>query len=375
MVEKIKKFFSKAKPLEERIFNVILIVGTIVVLVSLIVTLFEGFSPFAIICTAADMVFLILIFILAHSFKKMEAAKHVLCYFMNLVLLPTTFFSCGGVDSGMPLYLLAGIFLIMPLLSGKQRWICLIVSIVWETIVIGVSYFFMEGSGYNLDADHEILAELTLEARVLDVALSFFLVSAAVAMMMLLILNSYQKERDVSEELLVRLDDLSKKDGLTGLYNRREFFSRLDRMTDEVFMKSKDYYIAMFDIDHFKKINDTYGHVFGDIALKTVSGQILNTMDEGASEIAARYGGEEFVFLFRAIDDKSAFKRIEDIRKGVQALVWPDDSELVITISGGVLPCANYNDVNVMMTHVDGLLYEAKHTGRNRIVTEGGKGL
>ena len=190
---------------------------------------------------------------------------------------------------------------------------------------------------------------------------------------MLLIISSYQRERDVSEALLERLDELSKKDGLTGLYNRREFFNRLDRKTDEIFNIANGYYIAMFDIDHFKKINDTYGHVFGDIALKTISGQLLSTMDENASEIAARYGGEEFVFLLRAIDDKSAVKRIEDIRKRVQALVWPDYSGLVITISGGVLPCTNYNDVNVMMTHVDGLLYEAKHSGRNRIVSESGR--
>ena len=375
MIEKIKVFFSKAKPLEERVFNVVLIVGTLEVLVSFFVTFFEGLSTFASICTAVDMFFLIFSFLLAHAFNRMELAKYVLCYFLNLILLPTTFFSCGGIDSGMPLYMLAGLFLAIPLLTGKSKWICLFISLIWECAVIALSYAFMDGAKFSIDLGFEILTKLTLESRVLDMVMSFFLVGLSLAIMMNLIISSFQRERDISEELLERLDDLSKKDGLTGLYNRREFFTRLDKNTEEMFMKSKGYYIAMFDIDHFKKINDTYGHVFGDIALKTISGQLLYSVDEEVSEIAARYGGEEFVFLFRAIDDKGAFKRIDDIRKHVQALTWPDYSDLVITISGGVLPCANYSDVNVMMTHVDSLLYEAKHSGRNRIVSEGGKGL
>ncbi len=375
MIDKIKKFFSKAKPMEERLFDVVLVVGTLVVMVSLVVTFFEGLSPFASICTAIDMVFLIFIFLLAHAFGKMETAKHVLCYFMNLILLPTTFFSCGGIDSGMPLYMLAGLFLIIPLLQGKQKWICLVISLLWESVVIGLSYVFMDGAKYVVDPGFEVLTKLSLESRVVDMIMSFCLVGLSITIMMNLIISSFQRERDISEELLIRLDDLSKKDGLTGLYNRREFFSRLDKMTDEMFMKSKGYYIAMFDIDHFKKINDTYGHVFGDIALKTISGQLLTSAEEEVSEIAARYGGEEFVFLFRAIDDRNAFVRIDNIRKHIQALTWPDYSDLVITISGGVLPCANYTDVNVMMTHVDSLLYEAKHSGRNRIVSEGGRGL
>ena len=371
MITKIKEFFSKAKPLEERIFNAVVIVGSLVVLASLIVTFFEGLSPFATICTAIDMFFLIMILILAHGFHKMELAKHVLCYFMNIVLLPTTFFSCGGIDSGMPLYLMAGLFLIVPLLNGVHRWVCLIISVTWESIVIGGSYFFMEGSKHDIDVNHEFLTKLTLEARVLDMIFSFVLVGLAVSMMMLLILSAYQRERDISEELLVRLDDLSKKDGLTGLYNRREFFRRIESM--ELFRKKDGYYVAMFDIDHFKNINDTYGHLFGDLALKRVSGELLKSVIEEENEIAGRYGGEEFVFLLRAVDDKMAVQRIESIRKNVQALTWQEHTGLTITISGGVLPCANYEDLNVMMTHVDGLLYEAKHSGRNRVISEGSR--
>lgn len=369
MAEKIKKLIGEDKTLEERIFAVTLVVGFIIVIISTIVTVIERLSIFASVSSAIGAFIFLLIMVVNYVMKNEKAARIMLCYFMNCILIPITFFTCGGIDSGMPLYVLGALFLIIPTLKGMQRLVCFCISLLIDICMIGISYNFMPGNKAKTRFQYNILANLTLEARIIDMIASVFLVSIFICITTYLILSAYQSEREKKELLLERLDDLSRKDELTGLFNRRELFHHFEMVG---LFSEKKYYVAMFDIDHFKQINDTYGHIFGDFALKNISAQLNAIINPAENEIAARYGGEEFVLLLRAKDDEEAYSRVERVRKNVEGLKWEEYPELTITISGGIISCFGFDQLTSMLSEADHLLYEAKHTGRNRICTIGG---
>lgn len=355
---------KERKTLEERVFAVTLLVGFAIIIISTLVTVIEKLSLLASVFSLSGAVIFLIIMIINYKWKKEMLARLLLCYFMNCCVIPVTFFSCGGIDSGMPLYMLAGLFVIIPTLKGTKRIVCFVISLICHICTIGISYNFMEGNRAKTHFKNNILAKLTLENRMIDMITSVLLVALFICATTYLILEAYQKERENKEILMERLDDLAKKDELTGLFNRRELFRHFDAVG---LFSERKYYVVMFDIDHFKSINDTYGHIFGDHALRIISNELSSICDEAENEIAARFGGEEFVLLLRAKDEDEAYKRVEDLRERIAALKWEEYPDLSITISGGVIDCYGYDKLNSMLSEVDKLLYEAKQTGRNRI--------
>ncbi len=164
------------------------------------------------------------------------------------------------------------------------------------------------------------------------------------------------------------LENMALTDGLTGLYNRRYF----DIFYENVFAQSSRYDVPlsliMCDIDHFKKINDTYGHDKGDIVLKEIAGILkVNTRK---SDIAARFGGEEFMLCLPSTEITSA---IDVARKIKQMILKIKTKEIKkVTISMGVTFYRKEFGSNPkdLLKRLDNLLYEAKNRGRNRIISE-----
>ena len=152
-------YFNKQEKLEDKIFSFVLAVGTIVVAGSTVVTYAEQLSQWATIFTSLCGLFMIFIFVLAYVYDKKEISRVLMCYLLNVVLLPLTFFSCGGIDSGMPLYLLAGLFITIPILKGKNRTICVVTSLIIDVCMIGISYNMMEGNKAKSQIKLEILAK------------------------------------------------------------------------------------------------------------------------------------------------------------------------------------------------------------------------
>ncbi len=154
----------------------------------------------------------------------------------------------------------------------------------------------------------------------------------------------------------------SKVDGLTKLFNRKS----LDRAIDLLKKGNQPYGIIMIDIDHFKDINDTYGHQNGDIVLERIGQLILSESSNDAG--CYRYGGEEFVVLLSRSSIPYAGAIAERLRRAMQQQTWPFGEQLVITVSGGVASGSGDFDV---LKQADENLYHSKENGRNRItVTE-----
>ena len=169
---------------------------------------------------------------------------------------------------------------------------------------------------------------------------------------------------DVTEltESKLRLEKMVATDYLTGVYNRRHLFSELNNLVISSERYKTKLSLLMIDIDHFKKINDTYGHQIGDKALIKVAHFLKETLRK--CDIVGRYGGEEFMIILPHTGIDQAYHCAERIRKKVEKLDLGIPHNL--TISSGVSEYYDGSSVNDLIRKADLLLYEAKSKGRNR---------
>jgi diguanylate cyclase (GGDEF)-like protein len=158
------------------------------------------------------------------------------------------------------------------------------------------------------------------------------------------------------------------RDYLTGLRNRKYFFEHCPQLHQDAQAGGPPVAVAMFDVDHFKKVNDTYGHDGGDVALRHLA-TLLREHLPGADPVA-RFGGEEFCVLLPGVDRATATARFEEVRRQVEASVaMHGDVPIRFTVSAGVAlhPGTSVGD---MVSRADELLYRAKESGRNRVIVE-----
>lgn len=169
-------------------------------------------------------------------------------------------------------------------------------------------------------------------------------------------------------DLIGALQDLATKDFLTGLSNRRHFFEVTGQRLDAMKRTPQPLAVATIDIDHFKKINDTYGHDGGDIALKAVSRAV--TEHARTNDMVARFGGEEFVVFAPGLDAKSGWAYFESLRERIAAIVveLADGQHFQLTTSIGVCisPDGSQN-IHALLSDSDRMLYTAKAGGRNQV--------
>ncbi len=181
-----------------------------------------------------------------------------------------------------------------------------------------------------------------------------------------------EKAEKLANELMKankKLRDMAFKDGLTGLYNHRYFQELMDRELSRAQRYRRPLALIMIDIDHFKKINDTYGHPQGDVVLRSISRVIRESIRE--SDIAARYGGEEFAIVLPETDLKGAAAAAERIRRKVEAeKIKLNGKEVGVTISLGVAalerPGKGIKKSDIIDL-ADKALYKSKTSGRNKI--------
>ena len=165
------------------------------------------------------------------------------------------------------------------------------------------------------------------------------------------------------------LEEKATIDKLTGIANRQAFDDRLGAAIDEAATRRSDLGLIILDLDHFKRVNDTYGHQTGDEALRLV-GKCLNKISDEA-RFAARYGGEEFAVIVADATARELRELAEDIRKSVSRIRFRHGSkELSVTASLGVAHVSFAEeavDPPEIIRRADECLYDAKHDGRNRV--------
>ncbi len=170
---------------------------------------------------------------------------------------------------------------------------------------------------------------------------------------------------------LTRVRDESMIDALTQVLNRKGFDAKMADMLAVTAPEGRLHGLIMFDIDHFKKVNDTHGHVMGDRVLQAVGEVLKNCIQNYASASVARYGGEEFAMLVPATSPEESLKLAELVRLHTKALKIRDRRTqavvLTVTISGGLALHQSDEDAQALIARADTALYRSKQDGRDRI--------
>ncbi len=173
------------------------------------------------------------------------------------------------------------------------------------------------------------------------------------------------------ESSIQKYKKLSLIDSLTGLYNRRAFSARLDEEIAKVYRYSTDCHLILMDVDHFKTVNDTYGHDVGDIVLKTISSELKS--NSRVEDMVCRVGGEEFAIICPNVSRNNALYFAERLRVLIEAcsITYDGDKELKVTVSIGFVSLEPSLSAQQVIKQADILLYDAKRQGRNRVCADG----
>jgi two-component system cell cycle response regulator len=179
-----------------------------------------------------------------------------------------------------------------------------------------------------------------------------------------------KRYQDALKSSYVQTLSLATTDNLTGLYNRHYMGTHLQNMAASSQSAYRPLSLMIMDIDHFKSVNDTYGHAIGDMVLKEVAKTIIDCIR--GSDLAVRYGGEEFVVVMPNTSLEQGIDVAERIRRVLEEKSLPiphPDGSIRRTVSVGVAELQDGGDtIDALICRADDLLYQAKHGGRNRVV-------
>jgi diguanylate cyclase (GGDEF)-like protein len=200
------------------------------------------------------------------------------------------------------------------------------------------------------------------------ISVNVFVQLFSIHMVLFVIIGYFRRQENIMakqlQSLNTQLQEEMKIDDLTGAYNRRGFTSLLDQALAKYSQEDQKFVLAIIDLDHFKRVNDNYGHQKGDEVLKALGHHFKSMISD--TDTLIRYGGEEFIICFPQTELKKALKTMENIRRSVEELDLFEDDHM--TISVGMTRIENEDTPTLLLSRADSALYEAKSSGRNKIV-------
>lgn len=311
------------------------------------------------IAAAASLVsfFVMLVLMIVSFFMKDITVNRIFCsIFLNFFMFPALFWVTGGVNCGMVFYFILGLSVAALILNGICRTVVITLTLIFDCVCLYLGFRYPEMAN-----------PLSYEERQMDTISSFVIVAVFIVAVILIMSQEYQKEHDKVVEHAERLNQQALTDSLTKLYNQRFLTDMLNRISDTYTSETGSISIVLFDLDDFKKINDTYGHLRGNQVLCRFASILREKA--GEKNIAVRYGGEEFILLLPDFNYEAAFSFAEMIRLDVlHDKMLADLTKNTFSVSGGVAVYKMGMSTDEWIRQADANLYTAKKNGKNRIV-------
>jgi len=329
------------------------------------------------------------------SSQNYELLSLLVVIFLSFIFFPAMWLFTGGTYGSIPYYIIINSGIIALLLNKKQR------RIVFPLFALTVAaLMIIEYKVPNITVKYDSSTK-----RYIEFAFGLIVCLVSAVVLVAALVDSYTKELHKSRQYLATLEERSREvekknellqscntellkakeeaeelnkllnketqklhklsitDDLTETYNRRFITAYLKEQIEEAQQNRQKLTIAFIDIDNFKEINDTYGHVYGDFVLKRISRTIMSNLRQ--TDIIGRYGGDEFLIIFPNTGKEEGYVCIERVRKKVMELAWQNDMG-AITISGGVSEFDSTKSSS-MLQQLDRLLYDAKYKSKNHI--------
>jgi diguanylate cyclase (GGDEF)-like protein len=235
--------------------------------------------------------------------------------------------------------------------------------VIWSIGISGIAAVFYAVHG-RIDVP---------DSSIFESILVWLYFSLILARCLLLSVNANEMRSRLAasrEKLAVTLQKvqlLASHDELTRCLNRRSLIAALERERSRAERSGTPFSIALIDLDHFKRINDTHGHGVGDEVLRALAATVHDTMR--ATDVFGRYGGEEFLMILVGTAPAPALEAMERIRVAVAAKTWSAIApDLLVTMSVGIASHGKGESIEHMLNRADMALYQAKTAGRNTIV-------
>lgn len=285
--------------------------------------------------------------------KKTNLFATICISVTGLLIFPMMFFANAGLHGGMPYYLLIAIACAALALRGRTRVVIFILLIIEYSGLFAIYRYYPQ-----------FFTTMGPEEAFIDQLCSMIIAGCVLFSFSFIVSRQNSHDRRKIEQLSMLYERQANTDELTGLYNRR-YFNNFLKLAILTLGDTGKLHLAMFDIDDFKKVNDKYGHPYGDYVLKQFA-KILQSV-EGNGVTSCRYGGEEFLLLLPKKNRENAFSIVEKILETVRTTIQlPDES--FVTVSAGFLTCKDEMTYEIVLQNVDKNLYAAKCSGKNRIV-------
>lgn len=266
----------------------------------------------------------------------------------NLVEFPVMYCVYGSARIG---YMFLGVVGTVLFLGREWRW-------VGAGAVISLDAALVLCRNLNPDAFLPYAQQENPVAAFMD----FVIASVSITVMLVVLLHKYEMQQLRLQEMSDELQEMVHLDPLTKLYNRRFLTEHLD---EKITHGDDEFAVVLLDIDDFKKINDTYGHIYGDETLTTF-GQIMIKHMEGQG-IAARFGGEEFMLVFDHTD-MTKIRACMDKMEAEFAAFGMNTKNIPMSFSGGVEVFHQEDRIMKLFNAADEKLYHAKRLGKNNVV-------
>ena len=292
-----------------------------------------------------------LIYYLAHYFQKLtgnfQLASVIILYSLFALMIYLVY--SGGKDNTGPLW----IFMVSPValfFGGLKRGL---ISISIFVVTISILMFYPDNQLLATTYSYEFKSRLIYSFLTITFLSGFYEYSR-------------QQSFDFMQEISDKFEQMAKLDPLTQISNRRDAMDRLNYEVSRVERNNSTLALILCDVDHFKKVNDSYGHEAGDIALVTLSKLFQQTLRK--QDIVSRWGGEEFLFILPQTSAKQAQVVAAKIREKIKAISIEHNGNLFdITISMGISEINNKNtDIKAAIVMADEYLYQAKSNGRDQ---------